>query len=150
MAHRLTFNSKSLKFFTVANLDFYDLQKHLLDGTYTAIAVSMSISFVVLVISTRNIILSVLAIFTVFSIILITIGILVMIGWELNILESVIITVAIGLSVDYTLHYGIMYKLSGHSDRVESVSYSVASMGSPVMMAAATTFAAGVCLFPAR
>ena len=57
----------------------------------------MAFSFIVLLIASRNIILSILAIFTVFTIILITIAILVMIGWELNILESVIITLAIGL-----------------------------------------------------
>ena len=38
-------------------------------------------------------------------------------GWELNILESVVITLAIGLSVDFTLHYGIMYKLAVDTDR---------------------------------
>ena len=67
--------------------------------------------------STRSLCLSLLAIVTVFLIILATIASLVLLGWELNILESVIITLAIGLSVDFTLHYGIMYKLAGHGDR---------------------------------
>ena len=52
----------------------------------------MTMSFLVLVVSTKNIVLSLFAILTVFSIILITMGILVMMGWELNILESVVIT----------------------------------------------------------
>ena len=98
-------------------LDFYDLQKSLFEGTFIAIAVAMTMSFLVLVVSTKNIVLSLFAILTVFSIILITMGILVMMGWELNILESVVITLSIGLSVDFTLHYGIMYKLAGHGDR---------------------------------
>ena len=38
-------------------------------------------------------------------------------GWELNILESVVISLSIGLSVDFTLHYGIMYKLAVDTDR---------------------------------
>ena len=45
-------------------------------------------------------------------------------GWELNILESVVVSLAIGLSVDFTLHYGIMYKLAVDTDRY-SVLYSV-------------------------
>ena len=134
----------------MAFLDFYDLQKSLFDGTFIAIAVAMIMSFLVLVVSTRNIILSLFAILTVFSIILITIAILVVLGWELNILESVVITLAIGLSVDFTLHYGIMYKLSGQTDRAASVRSSLATVGSPVAMAAFTTFAAGLCLLPAR
>lgn len=134
----------------MAFLDFYDLQKSLFDGTFIAIAVAMIMSFLVLVVSTRNIVLSLFAILTVFSIILVTIAILVLLGWELNILESVVITLAIGLSVDFTLHYGIMYKLSGQTERAGSVRSSLATVGSPVTMAAFTTFAAGLCLLPAR
>ena len=55
-------------------------------------------------------------------------------GWELNILESVVITLAIGLSVDFTLHYGIMYKLSGETDRDKAVTFSIATMASPVSL----------------
>ena len=40
-------------------------------------------------------------------------------GWELNILESVVVTLAIGLSVDFTLHYGIMYTLAADTDRYD-------------------------------
>ena len=77
----------------------------------------MVASLMALLVSTRSLCLSLLAILTVFLIIMVTIASLVLLGWELNILESVIITLAIGLSVDFTLHYGIMYKLTGHGDR---------------------------------
>merc|ERR1719242_2788113 len=110
----------------------------------------MTVAFIVLILATRNILLSLFAILTVFSIILITVGILVMLGWELNILESVIITLAIGLSVDFTLHYGIMYRLAGHGDRDRCVRHSIALMSSPVSMAALTTLSAGLCLLPTR
>ena len=63
--------------------------------------------------------------------------------------NSIIITIP-GLSVDFSLHYSIMYKLSGQSDRLQSVRYSVSTMAAPVTMAAFTTFTAGCCLFPAR
>merc|ERR1719350_1383740 len=115
-----------------------------------AIAVAMAIAFGVLFLATQNIILSLFAILTVFSVILVTITILVLLGWELNILESVVITLAIGLSVDFTLHYGIMYKLSGETDRDKAVTFSIATMASPVSMAALTTLSAGVCLLPTR
>lgn len=136
--------------FFVSYLEFYDLQKSLLEGTFVAIAVAMVISFLVLFLSTQNIMLSVFAISTVFSIIIVTVAVLVVLGWKLNILESVVVTLAIGLSVDFTLHYGIMYKLSGETDRNKSVTYSVATMASPVSMAAFTTFCAGICLLPTR
>ena len=80
----------------------------------------MVASLMALLVTTRSIRLSLLAILTVFLIILSTIATLVLLGWELNILESVIITLAIGLSVDFSLHYGIMYNLAGHGDRDRS------------------------------
>ena len=101
----------------LVSAEFYDLQQSLLHGTFTAVGVAMVASLMALLVSTRSLCLSLLAILTVFLIILVTIATLVLLGWELNILESVIITLAIGLSVDFTLHYGIMYKLAGHGDR---------------------------------
>jgi len=64
----------------------------------------------------------------------VTVSVLILLGWELNILESVVITLAIGLSVDFTLHYGIMYKLSGETDRDKAVTFSIATMASPVSL----------------
>ncbi|CAL8312007.1 unnamed protein product [Lota lota] len=37
-------------------------------------------------------------------------GLLVLLGWELNVLESVTISVAVGLSVDFDVHYGVAYR----------------------------------------
>ena len=55
-----------------------------------------------------------------FLIILSTIATLVLLGWDLNILKSVIMTLAIGLSVDFSIHCGIIYNLAGHGDRDRS------------------------------
>jgi len=136
--------------FFISYLDFYDLQKSLQHGTFIAIGVAMLISFLVLFISTQNFALSLFAILTVISIIFVTVGVLVILGWKLNILESIVITLSIGLSVDFTLHYGIMYKLANAQDRDKSVIYSVSTMASPVAMGAFTTFCAGICLLPTR
>ena len=84
------------------------------------------------------------------GIILVSVAVLLLLGWRLGILESVVVTLAIGLAVDFTLHYGVMYKLAGLGERADSVRYSVAAMGSPVSMAALTSLAAGLCLLPAR
>ena len=37
-------------------------------------------------------------------------------------------------SVDFTLHYGIMYKLSGETNRERAVTFSIATMASPVVV----------------
>ena len=53
-------------------------------------------------------------------------AILVFMGWKLNILESVAITLAIGLSVDFTLHYAMMYRQAQEEqDKETGVLYSI-------------------------
>ena len=71
--------------------------------------------------------------------------------YPLYILESVAITLAIGLSVDFTLHYAMMFKKGNNCEDQESaVIYSVTKMGGPVSMAAFTTIIPGLCMLPSR
>ena len=95
---------------------------------------------------------------TVTSVILVTTAILVVgFDWKLNILESVAITLAIGLSVDFSLHYAVKATSSGTggvgggtADDVSGVVRGLESMAIPVTMAAVTTASSGLCLIPTR
>ncbi len=127
---------------------FYDLQISLASGTITAFAVALSFSLLILFLMTLNVLITIYAIITITFTIFVTIGILVLIGWELNIVESIIICVAVGLSIDFTIHYGVAYKLSHHKDRKSRVRESFMRVGSSVFMAGLTTFLAGVCVMP--
>lgn len=71
-----------------------------------------------------------------------------LLDWKLNILESVSVSLAVGLSVDFTLHYAIGYRLSGDKDRESAVIHSLTRMSSPIAMAAVTTFTAGASVLP--
>ena len=65
-------------------------------------------------------------------------------GWHLGLLESIIYSVATGMSADFTLHYSIMYKNSEIKDnRIERVKTSIIHIGPAVAMGAFTTFMAG-------
>ena len=91
------------------------------------------------------------AVFTISGVIFVSMAILVFMGWKLNILESVAITLAIGLSVDFTLHYAMMFKKGNNCEDQESaVIYSVTKMGGPVSMAAFTTIIPELCMLPSR
>ena len=65
-------------------------------------------------------------------------------GWKLNILESIVFSVAAGLSADFTLHYSVAYQttLIKH-DRVERVKGALSHIGPAILMGACTTFIAG-------
>ncbi|GAB6020682.1 hypothetical protein CHUAL_003351 [Chamberlinius hualienensis] len=132
----------------ISYLGTYELQDSLARGTIVAIGVAMGISLLVLFLTTLNVLITFYAILTIACIIFVTVAALVLLDWKLNMLESVTVSVAIGLAVDFTLHYGVVYRLSPEEDREMSVIYSIARMGSPIAMAAFTTFLAGLFMLP--
>lgn len=132
-------------FFT-SDLYFYDLQRELSSSTLLEIFISMGLALIVLLFSTLNIISSLFAVITITCIIFVSISILVLIGWKLGILESVAISTAIGLAVDFSLHYSVNYRLCPDSiknDRIAATRFSLSHMAGPALMAAVTTGAAG-------
>ncbi|MBN3305909.1 DISP1 protein, partial [Amia calva] len=132
----------------VSNLEFYDLQDSLSDGTLIAMGLSVAVAFSVMLLTTWNIIISLYAIISIAGTIFVTVGSLVLLGWELNVLESVTISVAVGLSVDFAVHYGVAYRLAPEPDREGKVVFSLSRMGSAIAMAALTTFVAGAMMMP--
>lgn len=132
--------------FFVSDLSFYDLQGELSRGTKIAIFVSMVLASGVLILSTLNPLLSALAIVTITFSIITTIASLVLCGWTLNILESVAISTAIGLAVDFSLHYCINYRLCPTNltrSREDATRYALSCLMGPSFMAGLTTAAAG-------
>eukprot|EP00112_Aurelia_sp_Birch-Aquarium-sp1_P001822 Seg1198.2 transcript_id=Seg1198.2/GoldUCD/mRNA.D3Y31 product="Protein dispatched 1" protein_id=Seg1198.2/GoldUCD/D3Y31 len=133
----------------ISDLYFYDLQKNLADGTVKTIAVSIGISAIVLLATTQNIVITLYAVIAITGIISVTIGSLVMAGWRLNVLESMTMSVGVGLSIDFTLHYGVAYFNCEESQtRKERVHYSLWHVGSAVAMGTVTTFLAGLAMMP--
>ena len=131
-----------------SHLEFYDLQETIAQGTPIAIGVAIAIATVVAFLTTLNILVTVFAMVSIAGTIFVTIGALVLLGWQLNILEAVTISVAVGLSIDFTLHYGMAYRLAPDYDREMRVVCSLSRMGSPVAMATLSTFIAGAVMLP--
>jgi hypothetical protein len=126
-----------------AFLGFYDLQRSLSEGAYQSAGFSFLLAFLVLAATTRNPLLTCLSLFTIFCIVASIVGVLVLDGWQLNILESIIISVAVGMSVDFVAHYSHSYLHSEGADRDERVLKCMSTMGVSVLTGAITTFMAG-------
>ncbi|KRX93977.1 Protein dispatched -like protein 1, partial [Trichinella pseudospiralis] len=129
---------------------WYDLQKELLLGTPTSIILSILIAFIVAVCVTRTVVLSFLSILSISAVILDTIAVLVLLGWRLNVVESTIIILTIGLSFDYTLHYAVAYKFASLGSRDDKVMTVLKYIGVPVTLSALTTFLAGLAMLPSN
>ena len=130
------------------HFDLLDLQLSLASGTYAAIGVSMAAAFGMMLVTSRNAVITFYAILTIFLIISVCAGTLVLLGWELNVVESVILTMSVGLSIDFCIHYGMGYRLSAHRDRKLRVNEAFKKVGPAICMAASTTFIAGACVMP--
>ena len=132
----------------VSLLDFYALQASIAEGTPLAIGIAIAVATVVAFLTTLNLLITFYAMLSIAAAIFVTIAALVLLGWQLNVLESVTISAAVGLSIDFTLHYGMAYRLSPDLDRQMRVACATARMGSPVAVAALTTFLAGALVMP--
>merc|ERR1711916_160792 len=63
----------------------------------------------------------------------------VMMGWKLGIIESVIVTVIIGLAVDYIVHLANSYMEAPAKTRFERTQHALTEMGISVLSASITT-----------
>ncbi|XP_038054259.1 protein dispatched homolog 1-like [Patiria miniata] len=129
---------------------FYDLQESLRKGVPVAMLLTLATASLILFLTTRNILLTLWAMLTITSTVFVVVAILVLLGWELNVVEATIITLAVGLSIDFTIHYGVAYKLSPLKTRRQRARYSLTTMTPPISMAALSSFLAGALVLPAR
>lgn len=127
-----------------SELGFYDLQQTLSSGTLNAAIIAIISSLIALLLSTKNIFLSLYAVLTVIFTILSTMAILVLLQWKLNIVESIAVMTAIGLGIDFVLHYALNYQLSKKKDRKSATEYALSHMIGPTLMAALTTIIVGI------
>ncbi|KAJ8665715.1 hypothetical protein QAD02_007377 [Eretmocerus hayati] len=134
----------------VSQLEFYELQRTLHDGTLWGIVLSMSLAFFVLILITCNLFVSFFAILSIAFAITATVAILVLMGWKLNVLESVVVSTAIGLATDFSLHYSASYRASIAEYRIDRTMTTLKQMGGPTLMAGLTTGAAGALMFPSQ
>lgn len=81
----------------VSRLEFYELQRTLYEGTVWAMGVSLILALSVLAVVTFNPLISLYAIITIGAAIIVTVASLILLGWKLNVLESVAVSTAIGI-----------------------------------------------------
>lgn len=134
----------------VSYLEFYELQRTLYEGTIWAMVVSMILALIVLALVTLNPLVSLYAILAIGGAILSTVAALILLGWRLNVLESVTVSTAIGLAVDFSLHYSVSYRACKSEKRLDRVKRVLEQMGGPTLMAAATSGVSGALMLPSH
>lgn len=122
-------------------------QRLYLDEAVTGITASLLLAFVILFISSANILVALLALVNIAGIIASILGMMVALGWELDSIESICLTILVGLSVDYVVHLANCYMESPFPDRNNRVRTALAEMGITVLGGAITSLGASAMLF---
>ncbi|XP_023225932.1 protein dispatched homolog 1-like isoform X2 [Centruroides sculpturatus] len=132
----------------VSDMDFYNLQSYLSSGTLAIIGVAVGAVSLSLLVTTMNLLIAFCLIVTTTSVVLVTLASFIILEWRLQTVETVLITVTTGLSVDLSIRYGTSYRNSPQDDKEGALVYSLSRLSSPIAMAAVSYFLAGIILLP--
>ncbi|KAM3870988.1 protein dispatched homolog 2 [Diretmus argenteus] len=133
----------------ISELSLFDLQQSLSSETLVVAGFSVALTFVSLLLTTWNIPLSIYGTVAVGGSVFVTVGLLVLLEWQLSGIEALFISAAAGLSVDFIANYCISYSSAPHSDRIGRVAHSTKRMGCPVAIGSGAFFCIGIIMLPA-
>ncbi|GAA6213532.1 protein dispatched homolog 2 [Lates japonicus] len=133
----------------ISQLSLFDLQQSLSSETLVVAGFSVALTFILLLLTTWNIPLSIYGTVAVGGSVFVTVGLLVLLEWQLSGIEALFISSAAGLSVDFIANYCISYSLAPHSDKIGKVAHSTKRMGCPVAIVSGAFFSMGIIMLPA-
>jgi len=113
--------------------------------------ISISAAFIILVISTTNIVIAFFSTITIAGIVLSVVSTMTHRGWELGVAESIAIVILVGFSVDYVVHLGNSYVEAGahYETRNDRMQAALREMGISVVAGGVTTFGSSLFLWGA-
>jgi len=104
------------------------------------------IAFIVLLLSTRVFHIAFFASLSICSVLVSVVGTMVMLGWSLGSIESILIGIIAGFSVDYVVHLAHAYEIA-EGDTYERVTEAFGDLGISVFNGMVTSVAASIPLF---
>eukprot|EP00039_Didymoeca_costata_P008447 m.112212 g.112212 ORF g.112212 m.112212 type:complete len:1026 (+) comp14086_c0_seq4:217-3294(+) len=125
----------------------YELDRVLLQSALTGIGASIAIAFLIVLISTTDVLLTILTLVAIGGTVASLIAMMVWIGWKMSVIESICLTILVGLSVDYTIHLANSWRNAKVSDRVLRLQITLTEIGISVLSASITTFLSCCALF---
>lgn len=121
---------------------WFDLQKSIISDCKSSVIISFIVVFIfaAMILKFKTL----LAMISMISIVVSTVGIVVALGWEIGVLEAVILVLVVSLSFDYTLHFGASMNSEGCAEH--RIQESLKKTLYPVSMAALSSILAGSIL----
>ncbi|KAJ9455055.1 Protein dispatched [Diplonema papillatum] len=136
------------------------VQKVLVNGAFQGTFISLGLAAFFVLVSTLNFLVSLFVVLELVGAVGCVMGFIYYAGWEMGMIESVSVTLLVGISVDYVVHYAIHYAhvkppgasvlalaTPGATERKYRVYRTVIEMGPTVLGGAATSCGAAMVLF---
>ena len=132
-----------------------ETQKESQRTAFTSLLISLAVALLMLLLVTRNVIISFTATACIAASVVTFVGFMTLAGWNLGILESICMTIVVGVSCDYVFHVTVLHaaSLRERSADVSEEEHSVRRMrecltlmGPPVLAAAATSIGSAAFL----
>jgi len=124
-------------------------EKEFVNGAIQGTFISLTFAFIILIISTLNIVTATYSILSIAGIVISVVSLMEILGWSLGIIESIAIVILIGFSVDYAVHLANHYVESVYEDKYRRMQDALSSMGISIFSGAITTIGSGIFLFAA-
>lgn len=140
---------EDLGFSIEASWPVYGTLLELVSVSIQSAGASIACAFAVLVITNRDVRLSLVVVGVIALVVLCTISSVFAAGYPLGVNESILIILCVGLSIDYAVHLSHYYK-HAQGDRYQRVEAAVTGVGIGVIGGAVTTIGAGLPLVGAR
>ena len=117
-----------------------------ISSAQTGIILSMLFAFIILNLSTLNILISIFSILCIGLIVLSVVAIMELLGWEFGTAESIAVVILIGFSVDYVVHLANHYIEAPFKDRKRRIRHALSEIGISIFSGAITTMLSGFAL----
>merc|ERR1740138_1946272 len=105
-------------------------------NTIQSVFVALAFCWLILMVVTWNVALGTIAAFVVTCIVAMAGGSMVLMGWQMGIIESIAVIIIIGISVDYSVHIAHAYNvgevvqgLTASEERVEKTRLALGTIG---------------------
>lgn len=109
--------------------------------------IAIIFAFFVVLHATGNIVITIYAIITVTFVISSVVALMVGLGWEMGVCESISVVILIGFSVDYIIHLATHYSHSTLKSRGARSRETLREMGVSIFSGGITTLGSGSFLF---
>mmetsp|Transcript_24579 Transcript_24579/g.85451 ORF Transcript_24579/g.85451 Transcript_24579/m.85451 type:complete len:355 (-) Transcript_24579:1210-2274(-) len=124
-------------------------ERAMVTNAVQGVIVALVAAWIVLIASTRNVVVGSLASVSIIGIVACVLGLVGALKWEMGTTESISCVIVVGMSVDYVVHIASSYVESEAKTRRKRITRALEEMGISVVAGAMTTLGAGLFLAPA-